>query len=278
MYNVKKIKDYILYLKNECGLSVTLHPLKKENLIFPSELITFNIHDNSYCVYVKTCSAAQTHCVAQQCKVLNKCAGGSYTGTCYAGVREYVYPIKDRKEIVGFISVSGYRCDDFKSYLARTAERFSLSLDHLVTAYESLKTPMPEKDSVDTLILPLTAMLELAYIASEALQDESWMDGILRYIKQNHTQNITIEQICERFSCSRSKISHTFKSATGKGFREYLTELRLTDAASLLHYSELSVTEIAYSVGFCDSNYFSNVFKKQYGISPKDYRKNGTHR
>ena len=67
-------------------------------------------------------------------------------------------------------------------------------------------------------------------------------------------------------------------SATGKGFREYLTELRLTDAASLLRYSELSVTEIAYSVGFCESNYFSNVFKKQYGISPKDYRKNGTHR
>ena len=99
------------------------------------------------------------------------------------------------------------------------------------------------------------------------------MDAVVAYIRRYHKQNITMESLCAHFSCSRSKISHAFKSQLGVGFREYLTELRLSDAAGLLCYSDLSITEIAYSVGFCDSNYFSGVFKSRFGLSPTEYRK-----
>ena len=273
MTDAKRIKDYILYLKNQCGLSLTLHPTKKENLILPSELIALNIHDNSYCVYVKTSQSAQEHCISRQCRVFEKASEGSYCGTCYAGVREYVYPIENAEEAVGFISVSGYRCDDPRGYLERTAEEFSLPLDRLKDAYSSLKSDMPEKRYVDTLIYPLLAMIKLAYMECEEEKDETFINAIVRYIKQNHTQNITLDHVCKHFGCNRSKVSHSFKSQTGKSFREYLTELRLADAKALLRYSDLSVTEISYSVGFCDSNYFSGVFKKWYGISPKEYRK-----
>lgn len=50
--------------------------------------------------------------------------------------------------------------------------------------------------------------------------------------------------------------------------------IRLNAAKSLLSNSHLSITEIAYSAGFTDSNYFSNVFKANTGISPREYRKN----
>ena len=48
---------------------------------------------------------------------------------------------------------------------------------------------------------------------------------------------------------------------------------RIEDAKTLLENTKLSVTEISYSVGFADSNYFSNIFKKSVGLSPLAYRK-----
>ena len=274
MCDVQSIKNYILYLKNTCGLSITLHPFKKENLIHPSELLLFNIHDNSYCVYVKTNEAAHAHCVSRQCRILDRCVEGGYCGTCFAGVREYVYPIKREGEVIGFVSVSGYRCEHPESYIEKTAARFSISAESLRAVYASLKPEMPPKDSVDTLIHPLLSMLSLAYIQNkDSKKSETLMDAVVAYIRRYHKQNITMESLCTHFSCSRSKISHAFKSQLGVGFREYLTELRLTDAAGLLCYSELSVTEIAYSVGFCDSNYFSGVFKRRFGLSPTEYRR-----
>ena len=272
MCDVNSIKKYILYLKNECDLSITIHPQEKENIVVPSELITFNIHDNSYCVYVKTFDVAHNHCVERLCKVHQKGATGSYCGVCYAGVKEYVYPFRNGDSVVGFISVSGYQSECPDSYIERTSKNYSIPIDNLRTAYSSLKCKMPEKSYVDTLIYPLISMLELAYIRNGEEKEETWLDGVIRYVKQYHTQDITLDHLCDHFGCSRSRISHIFKSTMGVNFREYLTDLRLTDAESLLKYSDLTVTEIAYSVGFCDSNYFSSVFKKRYQISPKRYR------
>ena len=84
------------------------------------------------------------------------------------------------------------------------------------------------------------------------------------------------EALCERFHCSRSTFSHTFKKETGRSFRQYLTELRLDYARHLLVYSSLRVGEIAFSIGFSDANYFSNIFKKHEGCSPLEYRRTMT--
>ncbi|MBQ8309444.1 MAG: helix-turn-helix domain-containing protein [Clostridia bacterium] len=274
MDTITDIKNYILYLKTQCGLAVTLHPLEKEHLIVPSELIAFNIHENSYCIYVKTHPAAQKHCAERQRKILEKCKEGSFCGTCYAGVREYIYPIRGQERLIGFISVGGYQCEAPNSYIRRTEERFSVPAEQLDALYPSLKKEIPDKRRIDTLLNPLCLMLELAYFKTETREgSENLTDRVVRYIRQYHTQNITVEDICRHFGCSRSRISHLFKSHVGKSFREFLTDLRIEDAKELLKYAELNITEIAYSVGFGDSNYFSSVFKSRVGMSPLAYQK-----
>ena len=260
---ITEIKNYIIFLKKDCDLAITLHPLENEHLISNSELILFNVHENPHCIYVKTFPAAFEHCIYRQKKILEKCKSGAFCGTCYAGVQEYVYPIYDSNSLVGFISVSGYKNKIYRSYIEKCSAKFNIPLESLQKTILSLKNKMPDKIYVDILINPLIRMLELAYIKlSDIKCSTNIIDDVIKYTNRHYQENITLNQICTIFSKSRSFISHTFKKETGQSFREYLISVRLRAAKSLLLYSNLSISEIAYSVGFNDSNYFSNTFKK----------------
>lgn len=143
----------------------------------------------------------------------------------------------------------------------------------LSRCYDSLRTFNIDKQKLDTLVLPLVRMLELAYRNEDRPLEDTLITGICRYIKQNYANDLTSEDICKKFFFSRSHFSHMFKKETGESFREYLIGVRLGHAKRLLKYSNLNITEIALSVGFKDANYFSNVFKKRVGASPIAYRR-----
>jgi len=272
----KIIQDYIFYLIKDCELSVSLHPISDETLITHSTLINFNIHDNPYCSYIKSLPNGHDHCLSQQKKVFENCCkkGGSFCGVCYAGVKEYVYPLYDGNNILGFISVSGYACEQSSQYASFISEAFNSKLDSVLKEYNKLKTHLPDKKRIDMLILPLCKMLELAYIKEiKENKSDPLIETICRYIQRNYSLNLTTDLICKHFSCSKSYFSHSFKSYTGRSFREYLTDIRLNYAKQLLEHSALNVTQISFSIGFNDSNYFSNVFKQKIGLSPLLYRK-----
>ena len=273
---IKIIENYILYLIGECRLSVTLHPMSDETLITGSSLANSNIHDNPYCSYIKSLPDGHTYCLLQQKKVFRRCCkqSESFSGTCFAGVREYVYPICNGKKTAGFISVSSYASDQRDAYISAVTKQLDCSPDRLLRQYGRLKAKMPDKRRIDTLILPLCKMLELAYLEEERDKEKDTpCEAICRYIHRHYSVNITTDLLCERFSCSKSYFSHNFKKHTGKSLRDYLTDIRLNYAKQLLEHSNLSVPQIAFSVGFNDSNYFSNVFKQKTGLSPLLYRK-----
>ena len=276
MYDVTPIRDYILFLKKKHGLSVSLHPQGYSSLLLSTELSAFNLHDNSYCVFIKIFPAAQQHCVAKQHTVTERCQGGPFCGICYAGVRELVYPLTDGDAILGFLSVSGYQCEQPESYLQKVSEQYGIPTDQLRRAYSALQPSIPDRAEVDILLLPLCQMLELALLKTKMPppQELPLARQVMRYLKQNHNQPIHSEDICRQLGCSRSHMSTEFNQAYGKSLREVLNELRVADAKNLLLHSDLTVTEIAYSVGFTDSNYFSSLFKKQTGTTPMEYRKN----
>lgn len=129
------------------------------------------------------------------------------------------------------------------------------------------------KEEMDKLIKPLRHMLDLSYEPEVNIETSDITNEVKQYLEQHRAQNITSDDICKELSCSRSHISHQFKTQTGMSIREYLTKLRINDAKHLLKYSELTVTEIAFTTGFSSSNYFTNVFKKELGMSPGTYRR-----
>lgn len=78
--------------------------------------------------------------------------------------------------------------------------------------------------------------------------------------------------MCSHLNVSAAYFSTIFKRETGKTFVQYLTDLRMEKAVELLLSTSEKTYMIARKVGYADPNYFSYVFKKQFGMSPSKYK------
>ena len=80
------------------------------------------------------------------------------------------------------------------------------------------------------------------------------------------------KKICRHLHMSPAYFSTMFKKATGQTYIGYLTDVRLNKAVELLNMTDDKTYVIAAKVGYQEQNYFSYVFKKQFGVSPSRYR------
>jgi two-component system response regulator YesN len=95
------------------------------------------------------------------------------------------------------------------------------------------------------------------------------------YVNGNfHRSDDTLEKVCRQLHISAVYFSTLFKRETKKTFHQYLTELRMDKAMTLLAGSDMKTADIAVQVGLNDPSYFSYSFKKHFGISPSQARKN----
>ena len=84
---------------------------------------------------------------------------------------------------------------------------------------------------------------------------------------------ISAADIAAASGFSPNHLSRKFREAAGIGTHEYLIQIRLQHAALALASTEDSITQIALRCGFSDSNYFKDVFKKNFGLTPREYRR-----
>lgn len=93
------------------------------------------------------------------------------------------------------------------------------------------------------------------------------------FIRENYQkENMSLNTVAAQVNISPSYFSAIFSGETGQTFVEYLTSVRLEKAKELLMSSNMRTGEIGYEVGYKDSHYFSYIFKKVVGCSPKEYK------
>lgn len=98
-------------------------------------------------------------------------------------------------------------------------------------------------------------------------------EQISKYISENYGSDLSLSHLSQKFSVTPSYLSRFFKKSTGISLNEYINIVRITEAEKLLRSTDMSITEVAFECGFNDSNYFSAVFKKAKGITPKKFSK-----
>ena len=102
---------------------------------------------------------------------------------------------------------------------------------------------------------------------------KSFVTRAVEYVKEHYAdQELSIETICSYLNVSAAYFSTVFKKETGKTFINYLTDYRMEQAVDLLLTKDEKTYIIAEKVGYSDPNYFSYVFKKQFGMSPSKYK------
>lgn len=105
------------------------------------------------------------------------------------------------------------------------------------------------------------------------IKEPSLATKVKIYIDKNYNESISLKMIAEAVNANQFYLSHIFKYETGFSPMQYVNRRRIGEAQNLLINTNLSITEIAANVGYNNSNYFQNVFRKMVGFTPGAYRK-----
>lgn len=100
------------------------------------------------------------------------------------------------------------------------------------------------------------------------------MPAILEYITRNY-HALTLERLAAYFHYEQAYLSKLIKAATGKNYSKIITELKIKEAKELLRNTDLKIEEIAAQTGYNSADHFTYTFKKETGMSPREYRKRG---
>lgn len=104
--------------------------------------------------------------------------------------------------------------------------------------------------------------------------DEKLLERIMTVINRNlDNADFSVEEIADEVGISRVHLHRKMKSLTGETPHDFIRDIRLKRAAQLLAQGDVSITEVVYACGFGSTASFSTIFKKQYGVAPREYMK-----
>lgn len=160
-----------------------------------------------------------------------------------------------------------YRCDDTRDEVrrifAQIEKEYYLSDDYSEEAIRALLSQL------------IVMILRYAPKTDNINTTSNFIVEAVRYIQSNYQNPISLESVAKSCGVSKVHLSRSFKEKIGIGLNEYISIFRLKKAKELLlTRDKMLVSEIAFDCGFNDSNYFSWLFKKTYGVTPSQYRKN----
>ena len=122
--------------------------------------------------------------------------------------------------------------------------------------------------------LKLNELLLRLHRTERSAANEKNFEYVINYIQENYHDKIILSDCAKQLNLSYDYFQHRFKEITGRSPRQFLVNRRLSASKDLLKSTKLSCTEIAFRCGFSTSAQYSALFRKEYSITPLQYRKN----
>ena len=167
------------------------------------------------------------------------------------------------------------RAIELSSLLSRAAIEGGATSDSILRINNQLLTDLQSINNLDDLCYKLQETLEVFtecmfnYIPNKS---NEIVKKAIQYISRNFTHNLSLEEVAGHVNLNPAYFSTLFKQSTGSSFKEYLNMVRVEESKRLLANTKNSIIDIALATGFEDQSYFSKVFKKYTGLTPKQYR------
>jgi AraC-like DNA-binding protein len=127
---------------------------------------------------------------------------------------------------------------------------------------------------ISGITLEILGLVHALCTQSELVHDEDGesVERAKFFLRENLEAPLDMKMLIKELPMSYSKFRKLFKGSTGESPNQYHLNLRLDKAKELLNTTNLNVTEVAYNLGFESVFYFSKLFKKKNGVSPKSFR------
>lgn len=241
-----------------------------------NEVAAFPVEQSPFCKLIKQNPDAKRCCHENDARAFErvKKTNEVYLYQCSFGLYDAVAPLYSFGKLTGYLMM-GQTLDTMSSsasFVMNTAAPYFRNRELLADAIS--KIHIRKKENIFSCISIMTICAEYITMTNRlSIAGKDLAHEIKQYIDQNYKIKLSIDLLCERFFCSRATLINTFKKRYGKTVNEYVTEVRVEHAASLLSLTANPVNEIAERCGFSDQNYFSKVFSKLKNKTPTEYRK-----
>ena len=169
-------------------------------------------------------------------------------------------PPADRYRIISLF-VEAYREFERRNYIGPEETRAFMDLDDLRTAE-------------GTTGLALAARARFASLSEAARRAPRWSGPVacaMTFVRENFSRQISLESTAAEVPLSPSHLSRLFVEQTGRGFSDFLIDVRIERAKELLSEPGASIKQVSAACGYPDPNYFSRLFKKVTGSTPSAF-------
>lgn len=240
-----------------------------------NEIYAYPQNASPYCSFLQKNPAVLTECENNDKKAFNtvKHSGETYLYQCNKGLYEAVAPIYHYGELSGYLMM-GQVCDDTlsnKNYIKKTLLQYTKDEKYIHSLIENIKTV--SKDKLDPFIGIMTVIAEYITETNKLyLHNKKLSQLIKEYVDKNFASNITLTILTQKFNCSKSTLTHCFRTEYNSSIIDYLIKVRLDNAIKLLKNSNLSIKEISTKCGFSDQNYFSRMFTQRMKTPPTEFK------
>ncbi len=109
-------------------------------------------------------------------------------------------------------------------------------------------------------------------VVRQNYQDELF-DEIITYIEEKIYEPLTVANICQHFSLSRSTLQLLFKNTVNQSPKKFISDMKLEKSCQMLRENKYTISEVSLKLGYSSIHYFSNAFNQKYHISPSEYAK-----
>lgn len=257
-------KNYISYPPAEKHPEGFFFDVNKGRILDSWQLLY--IHSGKGTIYDKKGNAGQINC--GEMILLRPGVWHSYTPDKETGWEEYWIgfkgPVIDERVRIGFLSKTVYR-------VGVREDIVSIYNDAIKIAIQEKPSYQQYLSGIVNLLLGIAVYLDTNHdVESDYIAEK--IDSAKHLIRSHFNEDLNLEDIAKDTGMSYSWFRKKFKEFTGISPAKYILSLRIQEACRLLSESKLSIKEISWRLNFDDASYFSAMFTREVGISPKEYR------